>query len=102
MYLFVCWPGRLGRFDRRRKRQDDRKLASLAGRALDGNLSSMRLNDVLHQRQPQAAAFVLMAERIADPIKLVEDLVLLGARDADAIVGYIQPHRSVGSIKAHG
>src|SRR5258706_5061528 len=69
-------------------RNQNRKAAAAPRRAFQLNLAFVRFDDVLDQRQPQAAAFGVVDEAGADAIKLLEDFFLLRARNADALIGY--------------
>src|SRR5579864_3648457 len=82
-------------------RQRDYELASPARHAFHGNIAAMRLHDVPHQRQTQPASLGVVHQRVAYAVKLLENLVLLGARDADAVVHHLQLDRAVLAIKVY-
>ncbi len=65
------------------------------------NLAAVSLHDMAHQRKAQAAAFGVVNQRIAHPIELLENLLLLLMRNADALVHHFQLHRAVVAIKIH-
>ena len=61
----------------------------------------MRLRNVLHQRQAQAAAFRVVYQRIARPVKLLEDLRLIVSPDANAVILHLELHHAVFTIQLH-
>src|SRR5271165_7311003 len=76
-------------------RQIDGELAAPPRHAIYQNLSAMRLHNVAHQGKTQTAALGVMNQRIAHPIKLVENLLLLSRGNADAMVYHFQLDRTV-------
>ena len=50
----------------------------------------MGLGNVAHQRQPQAASFCVVHQRIPRAIKLLEDLRLIPPGDADAVIQHFE------------
>src|SRR5712692_2499103 len=78
------------------------ELASLAGSALHGYAAVMGLDHVLHQRQPQAAALGVVHQGIAGAVKLLKNLLMVFAVDADAAVLHLKAGGAVFALQAHG
>src|SRR2546427_4183711 len=70
------------------QRQPDGEGAACPGLALNHDAPAVHLHDVLHDRQPQPAPLHLVHQPRPDAVEAVEDLLLLGARDADAVVAH--------------
>ena len=66
--------------------QVDGEGAPLARPALDRHPAAVGLDDVLHDREPQAAPLDVVHQAGAHAVEAVEDLALLVARDADPLV----------------
>src|SRR5438132_9189245 len=92
------WPGR--RLDAARRNQY-RKAAAATGRALKLNLAFVRFDDVLDEREAEAAPLRVMHEAGADAIELLEYLLLLRARNADAGIGHFDGDEAVAAAHAH-
>ena len=57
--------------------------------------STVILNNLLADRQPEACAFWLVGESVSDLLELFEHLWLICGRDADAGVGYADNHAAI-------
>ena len=58
--------------------------ASLAGLALNPDAPAVVFDNLLADGQPEAGAFGLVGQRVAYLLELLEDLGLIGRRNADA------------------
>src|SRR5581483_1629675 len=97
-FLCGCCPG----IDALRiHRQNDSELAALAGRALDGNISSMSMNNMTNQRESQTAPFGCVNQRIADSVEFLKNLVLLRFWNANSVVNHFQFDGTVFAIEIH-
>src|SRR5439155_8278510 len=76
-------------------RNPERERAPLARLALDADLAAVHLGDLLGDRQADAVAAGLLHRRAAAAEELLEDLGLLGLRDAQAAVRDRQVDASV-------
>src|SRR5437899_3341471 len=89
------FPGRRGRGAAGRpapQRQADRERAALTRLALDHDAAAVHLHDVLHDRQAEPASLHFVHQACSDPVETVEDLLLLGAWNADAVVAHRHDH----------
>ena len=68
------------------------KVLPSPGCALHLDAAAVRLDDVLHDREPEAAALDVVHQAAADAVELLEDLLLLARRDADAVVAHRDAH----------
>src|SRR5689334_11378625 len=68
------------------RRQLDRERRALARLRRDADAAAVRLDNVLHHRQPEAGALDRAVERVLRPVELVEDALLIGRRDAGPVV----------------
>src|SRR5690349_21490713 len=82
-------------------RNQYREAAAAAGRALDLNLALVRLDDVLDEREAQSAPLGVVHEAGADAVELLEYLLLLRARDANAVVGHFDGDKAIAAAHAH-
>src|SRR5215471_9577553 len=82
-------------------RQSDGERTALLRNALHRDISAMGLRDVAHQREPKPGAFGVVHQRVAAAVELLEDLVLLGGSDSNAVIGYFQFYASVRAIEAY-
>src|SRR5215813_2033553 len=76
--------------------QMDYKRAAFAGLAPHSNLALMGHDDVSDQRQSEAATLHVMNQAGADPVKFLENLLLLVGRYADPAVGNCYSYDAVG------
>src|SRR5688500_4904854 len=65
----------------------NREAAALADRALDGDVSPMRLHEVAHERQPDAEPARGARRSRVELVEPVEDVVDVAGGDARALVG---------------
>src|SRR5262247_1161159 len=79
-----------------RDRQLDCKRAAFAGLAPHSDLALMGHDNVFDQRQSEAATLHVMNQAGTDPIKFLENLLLLVGRYADPAVGDGYGHEAVG------
>src|SRR2546426_6418832 len=70
------------------QRQAERERAPLSRLALDHDAAAVHAHDMLHDRQTETASLDLVHQPRADAMEAVEDLLLLGARDTDAVVAH--------------
>src|SRR5215217_2230635 len=70
------------------QREQDRKTTSLPDFTLDRDGSVMSFDNVLHQRQTQAAALYIMDQPVTHTVKLFENLCLFSARNSNAFICY--------------
>src|SRR5438552_3592455 len=73
----------------------DREAAALSGRTLHDNPAAVCFRHVPHESQAHPAAAPPLGLAVSDTVELLEDAPLLGARDADALVGDRQGQRPV-------
>src|SRR5216683_2224242 len=81
-----------GRFHQRepaRERQSEREAGALAGAACHPHPPAEVLDDPAADVQPQPAALRLAGERVARLAEFLEDKLLVGGADADAVVGHL-------------
>ena len=78
----------------RRQRQHQRERAALARLARHLDAPAVRLHDVPHEGEAEAAALRGVHQAALGAVELLEDLLLLRARDADAVVGHRDQHRA--------
>src|SRR5262249_37304442 len=64
--------------------QDEGERAAPAERALHLHAAAVGLHDVLDEGEPEPAALRLVHERVLRAVELLEDLLLVGLRHADA------------------
>ena len=81
--------------------QGQREPAAFSRRAVHINAAAVRVADVAYQGQAQAAALCVVHERIASAVELFEDLGLLAAGNADAVVFNFEFYRTILAIKLH-
>jgi hypothetical protein len=55
----------------------------------------MRVGNVAYQRQAQAASFRVVHQRVAGPIELLENLLLVTAGDADTAIHHFEFHDAI-------
>src|SRR5437867_1208080 len=82
-------------------RNPERERTPLARLALDADLAAVHLGDLLGDRQADAAAAGLLHRRTAAAVELLEDLGLLGHRDAQAAVRDREIDESVALFDPH-
>src|SRR6185295_17153404 len=68
------------------QREENRETTSLSDVAFDRDGSVMRFDNVLYQRQAQATAFDIMDQPVADTVKLLENLCVFSAWNANAVI----------------
>src|SRR5262245_44765826 len=68
----------------RSARQHEAEAAPTADLALDLDVPSVSFHDPLHEEEAQAVAS--LSRRLTRPVELLEDLLGLASRDADAVV----------------
>jgi hypothetical protein len=61
--------------------------------ALRKDLSAVRLDDVLHNRQTEARASLLSASRFLYPVKALEDVGQIVWANSHAVIANIDPNR---------
>src|SRR5262249_1796037 len=76
--------------------QMDRERAAFARLAPHSDLALMGHDDVFDQRQSEAATLHVMNQAGADPVKFLENLLLLVSRYADPAVGDCYGYEAVG------
>src|SRR5439155_26486348 len=82
----------------RMQRKSNSEFAAGPRRTVHRNIAAVRLGDMLHQGKSQAATLGVVNQRIADAIELLENLVLLVGRYANAVINHFQLHASVFAI----
>src|ERR1051326_3101325 len=83
------------------QRQRDNELAALSRRALNHNVSAVRICDMPNQRQTKAAPLCIVHQRISGPVKFLENLRLIAAGNANAMVLYLELYRAIITIQLH-
>src|SRR6185437_10008531 len=68
--------------------QQDREPAALPGSAVHQDLPVMGIHDVFHQCESQAGAAHRVHQIVADPVELLKDFLLLGSRNANAMIDH--------------
>src|SRR5262245_66569357 len=79
-----------------RDRQLDCKRGAFAGLAPHSDLALMSHDDVFDQRQSEAAPLHVVNQAGADPVKFLENLLLLVSRYADPAVSNRYSYEAVG------
>src|SRR5439155_23896977 len=65
------------------------------------HITAMRLRYVAHEGKSQANSFCVAHQRIAYPIKLLENLALLLMRNTDSVVHDFQFYRAIVRVETH-
>src|SRR5262249_44274206 len=74
---------------------------ALAGRALHPDLVATRLDQVLHDREPQPGAALLARAPAIDAVEALEDAHAVGVGDARPAVGDVDPDRAILVTDSH-
>src|SRR5262249_38626114 len=83
----------LGNFCLQRQRQSE--FAALSRRAFYLHLTSVRVSDVLNQRESKTAALGVVHQRVTGPVELLEYLRLVVARNAYPAINHLELHRTI-------